>query len=40
MPDNFHGKLLDLVLTEGDHEWLPFVTEENGKIDITIGRMI
>ena len=40
MPDNFHGQLLDLVLTDGDHQWLPFITEEDGKIGITIGKMI
>ena len=39
MPDTFNGTLLDLVITEGKHEWLPFVAEENGEIKIVIGKM-
>ena len=40
MPATFKGKILDLVLVENHNECIPFITEENGNIKITIGRMV
>lgn len=39
MPATFNGKIIDMVLVEDHREWIPFITEENGKIEITIGRV-
>lgn len=40
MPASFNGQILDVILTEEYYEWIPLLTEENGKIEITIGRMV